>query len=55
MKRTIGVLATRHIWVGMVEDHELSDIALYIRCRAEELWDMRSMPARADRGNHPRA
>ena len=29
MKRTIGVLATRHIWVGAVEDHDLKESIVY--------------------------
>ena len=44
MKRTIGVLATRHIWVGVVEDHELKESIVY-PSPGEGRWDMRSMPA----------
>ena len=45
MKRTIGVLATRHIWVGAVEDDQLTRHADIIRRRGEGEWEMRSMPA----------
>jgi predicted NBD/HSP70 family sugar kinase len=44
MKRTIGVLATRHIWVGIVEDHQLIDSRIY-PSPGGGAWDMRSMPA----------
>jgi predicted NBD/HSP70 family sugar kinase len=44
MKRNIGVLATRHIWVGVVEDHQLIDSRIYPPPGNGAL-DMRSMPA----------
>jgi glucokinase len=44
MKRTIGVLATRHIWVGAVEDHQLTDTSIYPQ-PGNGVWEMRSMPA----------
>jgi glucokinase len=44
MKRTIGVLATRHIWVGAVEDHEIRESSVY-PAPGDGVWEMRSMPA----------
>ena len=44
MKRTLGVVATRHIWMGAVEDHRLADTRLYPSL-GEGIWDMRSMGA----------
>src|SRR5579864_4197486 len=44
MKRTLGVVATRHIWMGIVEDHRLVDTRLYPK-PGEGEWNMRSMPA----------
>jgi glucokinase len=44
MQRTIGVLATRHIWVGAVEDHDIKESIIY-PSPGDKAWDMRSMPA----------
>ena len=53
MKRTIGVLATRHIWVGNGGRPRAHRTRLCIPSPGGGVWDMRSMPARADCGNHP--
>jgi predicted NBD/HSP70 family sugar kinase len=44
MKRTLGVVATRHIWMGAVEDHRLADTRLYPE-PGKGIWNMRSMGA----------
>ena len=44
MKRTLGVVATRHIWMGVVEDHRLVDTRLY-PSPGQGTWNMRSMSA----------
>jgi len=44
MKLTLGVVATRHIWMGTVEDHQLTDTRLYPP-PGEGVWNMRSMAA----------
>jgi glucokinase len=44
MKRTLGVAVTRHIWVGMVEDHKLTDTHVFPQ-PGGGFWDIRSMPA----------
>ena len=44
MGRTAGVLATRHIWVGAVENHELKESIVY-PSPGEGSWEMRPMPA----------
>jgi predicted NBD/HSP70 family sugar kinase len=43
MKRTLGVVVTRHIWLGTVVDHELSDTHVY-PSPGKGLWDIRSTP-----------
>src|SRR5260370_8403923 len=42
--RPLGVVATRHIWMGIVEDHRLVDTRLY-PSPGEGVWNMRSMAA----------
>src|SRR5690242_2166548 len=44
MERTLGVLATRHIWVGAVEDHALIDTLVYPQ-PGRGVWDPRGVPA----------
>ena len=44
MKRTLGVVVTRHIWVGTVEDHQLTDMQVF-PSPGEGFWDIRSMPS----------
>src|SRR5690349_4086929 len=44
MKRTLGVVVTRHIWLGTVEDHQLKDTSVYPQ-PGGGMWDIRSMPA----------
>jgi len=43
-QRTLGVLATRHIWVGVVEDHALIDTSVYPE-PGRGAWDPRALPA----------
>jgi glucokinase len=44
MKRTLGVVVTRHVWVGIVEDHQLKDMNVF-PSPGGGVWDIRSMPA----------
>jgi predicted NBD/HSP70 family sugar kinase len=44
MKRTLGVAVTRHIWLGTVEDHQLTDTNVFPQ-PGGGFWDIRSMPA----------
>src|SRR5581483_862181 len=44
MKRTLGVAVTRHIWLGTVEDHQLTDTHVFPQ-PGGGFWDIRSMPA----------
>src|SRR5215467_13982820 len=44
MKRTLGVAVTRHIWLGTVEDHRLTDTQVFPQ-PGGGFWDIRSMPA----------
>ena len=44
MKRTLGVAVTRHIWLGTVEDHRLTDTQVF-PLPGGGTWDIRSMPA----------
>src|SRR5215467_4232852 len=44
MKRTLGVVVTRHIWLGVVEDHRLIDTQVF-PSPGGGFWDIRSMPA----------
>ena len=43
-ERMLGVLATRHIWVGAVEDHALVDTHVYPQ-PGRGVWDPRGVPA----------
>ena len=51
MGRTIGVLATRHIWVGLVEDNRLVDPLHVYPDEHSEPFDLKSLPADGDRSN----
>jgi glucokinase len=42
MKRTLGVVVTRHIWLGVVEDHQLTDTHVF-PSPGGGFWDIRSM------------
>ncbi len=42
MKRTLGVVATRHIWIGIVEDHRLVDTHVF-PALGQGALDMRSL------------
>ena len=44
MARSIGVLATRYIWAGMVEDTTLGEVRMYPEPGAEQI-DLKSLPA----------
>jgi hypothetical protein len=44
MKRTLGVVVTRHIWLGIVEDHQLTDTHVF-PSPGGGFWDIRSMPS----------
>jgi predicted NBD/HSP70 family sugar kinase len=44
MKRTLGVAVTRHIWLGAIEDHRLTDTNVFPQ-PGGGFWDIRSMPA----------
>ncbi len=43
MARSIGILATRYIWVGIVEDHALGDVLMY-PAPGQEVVDLKSLP-----------
>src|ERR1041385_2869914 len=44
MKRTLGVVVTRHIWLGVVEDHQLTETQVF-PSPGLGFWDIRSMPS----------
>ena len=45
MGRSIGVLATRYIWVGMVEGTKLGTVRMYPEPGQKDDVDLRSVPA----------
>src|SRR5579862_6261773 len=44
MPRSIGILATHYIWVGMVEDNQLTAVRMYPEPGQEPI-DLKSVPA----------